>query len=179
MLDFFGHSRVHPMAEAYFTQAPIRFGDYIAKLAVVPVAPAQASLSDRDIGVAKDPNALRTATVNYLRDHDAEYEIRVQLCTDLKKMPVENASKEWREDESPYRTVARLHLPQQDAFSNARRTYIDEALSFCPTHSLAAHRPLGSIMRARMKAYPVMSHLRRQTNGKSLTEPRSIDEVPA
>ena len=26
-LDFFGHSRVHPLAEAYFTQAPIRYGD--------------------------------------------------------------------------------------------------------------------------------------------------------
>ncbi len=48
-LDFFGHSRVHPMAEAYFTQAPIRYGDYLAKLAVVPVAPAQTG-ARRDVG---------------------------------------------------------------------------------------------------------------------------------
>ena len=26
-MDFFGHSHVHPLAEAYFTQAPIRYGD--------------------------------------------------------------------------------------------------------------------------------------------------------
>ena len=65
-LDFFGHSRVHPLAEAYFSQAPIRYGDYVAKLAVVPVAPAQEALSDTKIDASDDPDALRTATVQYL-----------------------------------------------------------------------------------------------------------------
>ena len=176
-LDFFGHSRVHPMAEAYFTQAPIRYGDYIAKLAVVPVASAQCALAstrvDRD-----DPNALRTATVSYLREHDAEFEIRVQLCTDLDRMPVEDASVEWPENESPYRTVARLRLPRQEAFSPARRAFVD-GLSFCVSHSLEEHRPLGSIMRARLRAYPVMSRLRREINGTALCEPASVEAVPA
>ena len=176
-LDFFGHNRVHPMAEAYFTQAPIRYGDYVAKLAVVPVAPAQRRLAgtavDRD-----DPTALRTATVGYLRDNDAEFEIRVQLCTKLDTMPVEDASVEWPEEESPCRTVARLRLPKQGAFSPARRAFVD-GLSFCVSHSLADHRPLGSIMRARLRAYPVMSRLRQKTNGAALREPVSIEEVPA
>ena len=176
-LDFFGHSRVHPMAEAYFTQAPIRYGDYVAKLAVVPVAPAQRGLDGTAVDLA-DPNALRTATVGYLRDHDAEFEIRVQLCTDLETMPVEDASVEWPEEESPYRTVARLRLPRQDAFSPARRAFVD-GLAFCVSHSLSAHRPLGSIMRARLRAYPVMSRLRRETNGLTLHEPASVDVVPA
>ena len=176
-LDFFGHSRVHPMAEAYFTQAPIRYGDYVAKLAVVPVASAQQALAETSINL-DDANALRTATVDYLRDHDAEFEVRVQLCTDLDTMPVEDASVEWPEDESPYRTVARLSLPRQDAFSPARRTFVDD-LSFCVSHSLAAHRPLGSIMRARLRAYPAMSRLRRQTNGVALQEPTTLTEVPA
>ena len=175
--DFFGHSRVHPLAEAYFTQAPIRYGDYLAKLAVVPVAPAQRALDGTEVD-ADDPNALRTATVSYLRDHDAEFEIRVQLCTNLDRMPVEDASVEWPEQESPYRTVARLRLARQEAFNEARRTFVDN-LSFCVSHSLSAHRPLGSIMRARLRAYPEMSRLRRQTNAVPLREPVSIDEVPA
>lgn len=175
-LDFFGHSRVHPMAEAYFTQAPIRYGDYVAKLAVVPVAPAQRALDGTAVDL-RDPDALRTATVGYLRDHDAEFEIRVQLCTDLDTMPVENASVEWSEEQSPYRTVARLRLPRQEAFSLARRAFVDN-LSFCVSHGLSAHRPLGSIMRARMRAYPVMSRLRRETNGVALLEPISIGDVP-
>ena len=44
---------------------------------------------------------------------------------------------------------------------------------------LAAHRPLGSIQRARLAAYPHMARARLQANGRSLAEPRSIEEVPA
>lgn len=176
-LDFFGHSRVHPLAEAYFTQAPIRYGDYLAKLAVVPVSATQRALDGTSVDLG-DPDALRTATVDYLREHNAEFEVRVQLCTDLKTMPVEDASVEWPETQSPYRTVARLHLPRQDAFSSARRDFVD-GLSFCVSHSLAAHRPLGSIMRARLRAYPAMSRLRREANGLALREPISLNEVPA
>ncbi|KAB0676222.1 catalase family protein [Aureimonas leprariae] len=176
-LDFFGHSRVHPMAEAYFTQAPMRYGSYVAKIAVVPVAPTQRGLARKAID-HDDPDALRTATVSYLRDNDAEFEIRVQLCTDLDTMPVEDASVEWPEEQSPYRTVARLRLPRQEAYSEARREFVDN-LSFSVSHCLADHRPLGSVQRARLRAYPEMARLRRETNGVAVREPVSIDEVPA
>jgi len=178
-LDVFGHPRIHPLAEAYFSQAPIRYGDYVAKLAAVPVSPAQVALGDDALDTAHDDNALRTATVNYLRDHAAVFDIRVQLCTDLKTMPVENANTEWSEEESPYQTVARLTLPRQEAYSEARKDYVDRDLSFSPAHALAAHRPLGSIMRARLRAYPELSRWRRAANGRPLTEPRSLEEVPA
>ena len=175
-LDFFGHSRVHPLAEAYFTQAAIRYGDHVAKLAVVPVSAAQRGLDGTSVDL-DDPDGLRTATVGFLREHDAEFEVRVQLCTDLRAMPVEDASVEWPEERSPYRTVARLRLPRQEAFSPARRAFVD-GLSFSVAHSLAAHRPLGSVMRARLRAYPVMARLRREANGVGVGEPGSVEEVP-
>ncbi len=178
-LDFFGSPHVHPLGEAYFSQAPIRYGNYIAKLAIVPIAPEQVALENTKIDPSKDPNALRTATVNYLREHDAIFEIRIQLCANLETMPVENATTEWKESESPYQPVARLTFPRQEAYSDARRDYADQNLSFCMSHSLAAHRPLGSIMRARLRAYPEMSAHRREMNGKPLIEPKSIAEVPA
>jgi hypothetical protein len=177
-LDFFGHPRLHPLAEAYFTQAPIRYGDFIAKLAVVPVTPAQRALAEKALDTS-DRDALRVATVGFLREQDAVFEVRVQLCTDLERMPIEDASVEWSEAESPYRTVATLTLPRQDAYTEARRDYVDESLSFCVTHSLAAHRPLGGVMRARMAAYPAMSRLRGEANGRRLVEPRGVEEVPA
>lgn len=179
-LDFFGDSRIHPLAEAYYSQAPLRYGNYIAKLEVVPVAAAQKELAADDVKVDgdKDPNALRTATVGYLREHDAEFEVRVQLCTDLEKMPIEDATKEWSEEASPYLPVARIRLPRQEAYSEARQHYVD-GLSFSPGHTLEAHRPLGSIMRARLAAYPAMSTIRRQGNHDPLGEPTSIDQVPA
>jgi hypothetical protein len=175
-LDFLGHPPRHPLAEAYFTQAAIRYGDHIAKLGIFPVSPRLLELANID--PAKDPDALRTATVAYFRQHPAEYEVRVQLCTDLVRMPVEDASVEWPEGESSYRSVARLVLPVQEACGPARRRYMDEELSFCPSHALAAHRPLGSIMRARMRAYPALSAWRRARNGSAGTEPRTLDEVP-
>ncbi len=179
-LDFFGSSRIHPLAEAYYSQAAIRYGTYIAKLAVVPVAPAQKELAENNVEVDgdKDPNALRTATVSYLRDNDAEFDVRVQLCMDLDQMPVEDASVDWDQEKSPYLTVAKLRIPKQDAYSPARQQYVD-SLSFSVAHCLEAHRPLGSLMRARLVAYPAMAELRRQGNHEPTSEPTSIDDVPA
>ncbi len=175
-LDFVGHRPRHPLAEPYFTQVPIRYGDHVAKLGVFPVLPGMTALPDID--PTRDPDALRTATAAWFRRHAAEFEIRVQLCTDPERMPIEDASAEWDEAESPYRPVARLIFPAQDACSPPRRRHVDDALSFCPSHSLAAHKPLGSIMRARLRAYPAISAWRRGRNGMPLTEPRSLDEVP-
>ncbi len=179
-LDFFGDSRIHPLAEAYFSQAPLRYGKYIAKLAVTPTSPKQKQLADDNVEVDsyKDPNALRTATVSYLRENDAEFDVQIQLCTDLKKMPVENANVDWKQEDSSYITVARIRLPKQEAYSEARQKYI-EALSFSPAHSLAAFRPLGSIMRARLQAYPVQARIRREGNHEPMAEPASVSEVPA
>ncbi len=180
MLNFAGDSRIHPLAEAYYSQAPLRYGDFIAKLALVPVGAAQRALAEQHVKVDgdKDPNALRTASVGFLNENEAEFEVRIQLCTDLDKMPVEDANKEWSEADSPYQPVARIRLPRQDAYSEARQQYV-EALSFSPAHSLEAHRPLGSIMRARLQAYPTLSSIRRTGNNQPLEEPTSIDAVPA
>jgi hypothetical protein len=52
-----------------------KFGEAVRVSHVVPVAPAQRALDGTSMDL-DDPNALRTATVGYLRDHDAEFEIR-------------------------------------------------------------------------------------------------------
>ena len=53
-----------------------------------------------------------------------------------------------------------------------------EALSFAPGHALAAHRPLGSVMRARLRAYQELGPARRRENGDPVREPRAISEIP-
>jgi len=97
---------------------------------------------------------------------------------DLERMPVEDASVRWPENESSYLSVARLALPKQEAYSPARQPYFDDVLAFRPAHALEAHRPLGSIMRARLKTYAALSAFRHGRNGTPEREPRSIDEVP-
>ncbi len=177
-LDFFGHPPIHPLAETYHSQAPLRFGDYVAKVAAFPAAPEQLALAETSLPVATDPDALRHATVAFLRDHGATYELRAQLCGDLAAMPVEDASVIWPESESPYVTVARITLPAQDAYGPARQAFMDDAMSFRPAHSLAAHRPLGSLMRARLQTYAALSDFRHTRNGVAPQEPETLADVP-
>jgi hypothetical protein len=177
-LDFFGHPKLHPLVEAYYSQAPIRWGDYFGKLAFIPDTDALRALAQQDLPL-DDKNALRTAVVEWFAMHPAEFAVAVQLCTDLDGMPVENADKEWSEDENPYLTVGRLVIPPQDAWTEARQDFVDEDLSFSPSHSLAAHRPLGSIMRARMHVYEVLGRRRREVNGRPTAEPSDIAQMPA
>lgn len=173
-MDFFGHPKLNPLTETYYSQCPIRYGDYIAKLRARPVSVAQA---DQPLEIT-DPNGLRTAVAGAFAGRAVEFAIGVQLCTDLTQMPVEDARAKWSQEESPYREVARLTLPSQDAWSSATPA-MEDRLSFCPSHSLAAHRPLGSIMRARMRVYDAMADKRRQLNGTTAAEPRSADELSA
>ncbi|WP_020117028.1 hypothetical protein [Streptomyces canus] len=91
---------------------------------------------------------------------------------------MEDASVLWPEDLSPHQIVAVLHLPAQDAYSDARR-YADDVLSFSPWHALEAYRRLGSIMRSRRAAYSASSAFRHRFNGIEPQEPSDIKELPA
>jgi hypothetical protein len=177
-LRFFGRPPQHPASEIYYSQAPVRYGDYIAKLAIFPTPETLAAIGDPALATSHDDEAARHALQAYYAQHTGTYEVRVQLCTDLQTMPVEDAAVVWSEVQSPYRTVARLVLPPQEAYSEARRQYMDERLAFNPVHALQAHRPLGSIMRVRTKVYLQAQDFRQQANGVVPAEPRSHAEVP-
>ena len=173
-----GRPPVHPVSHPYFSQAPVRYGDYIAKVAAYPTGQTLAAIGDPKVDTSQDKDAFRHAMTVFFARHGAEFDIRVQLCTNLDTMPVEDASVQWPEEQSPYRTVARLSLPVQDAFSDGRRQYFEKRLSFNPIHALEEHRPLGGVQRARMKVYLQMQGFRQQSNGVAPAEPRSLGEVP-
>ncbi len=175
---FFGHTKRHPLADAYFSQAALRWGDHVAKIAVFPVSPGLVARIDETLDTSTDPDAFRHALVDWFRTREAVFELRVQLCTDLDQMPVENASVVWPESESAYRTVASITLPAQDAYGAARQAFFDERMSFQPAHSLAAHRPLGSLMRARLATYQALSDYRHGRTGEAQVEPDGIDAIP-
>lgn len=177
-LKFFGRPPLHPLGHPYYTQVPVRYGDYIAKVAAYPTAATLAAVGDPNVDTRVDDNAFRDTLMTYFSRGGAEFDVRVQLCTDLTTMPVEDAVVEWPEDQSPYRTVARLTLPAQDAYTEARRRYFDERLAFNPWHALAAHRPLGSVNRARLQPYEAAQDARQRENGVAPAEPRSHAEVP-
>jgi hypothetical protein len=123
--------------------------------AKVRVAPVQA-FADRVVRRALDLNSadevFRPALVAELRERPYEFDIQVQLCTDLAQMPVEKVTVRWPETLSPYVTVAKLRLPQQDIGGEDNLERMD-ATSMTPWRVTEAHRPLGNIMRARKEAY--------------------------
>lgn len=167
----------HLLGETFFTTAAHRYGDYIAKISAVPVSENLIPLIGKHIKI-DNHSTLRDLTVEFFRENGAEYELRTQLCTSLERMPVEDASVVWPEDESQYQPIAKITIPPQDAYSPARRVYVDEVLSFSSWNCIPEHRPLGSIQRVRLKAYETSSRFRHEMNQQPRVEPRSIDEMP-
>jgi catalase len=178
LLKNFGHLQTNVLGETFSTIVPVRYGDYIAKICLEPESENLKERLHKHVG-GGGHSPLRDAVVEFFKTEEAVWAVKVQLCKDLTAMPVEDASVLWPEDVSPFRTVAYLTAGPQDAYSAARRTFVDERLSFNPWHALEAHRPLGNIMRARKRAYALSSAYRHETNGQTATEPRSIQELPA
>ncbi len=176
-LDFFGHAKVHPLGEAQYSQVPFRYGDYVAKMGVFPDSPALEQYLDKEIEL-KTPEALREASVAFFKTNPAEYSLRIQLNADTEEMPIEDATAHWAESLSQYQEVARLTLPVQEAWDREKDAYFED-LSFDPHHTLAAHRPMGSINRARLAVYPAMSARRHSENNRPEIVPTSTSQVPA
>jgi hypothetical protein len=166
-----GQPMTNPLGETFYTQTPFRYGAYIAKFSLAPISPSLTALTNAPVRLAGKPNGLRAAIIDHFRAHDAEWELRVQLRTNAQTMPVEDASVPWPETESPYLPVARLTVPRQPAWSEQRAAQADDGLAFSPWHGLAAHRPLGSINRARRDAYPQSAQFRGQHTGCPMHEP--------
>jgi len=167
-----GHPEDHILGETFFSQAPIRYGDYIAKVAVAPVSAELVALANAPLNVNGKPNGLRDAVRAFFTARGAVWELRVQLCTDLKAMPVEDSSIAWPEDKSPYVAVARIIAQRQDTWSDVNITAIDDGLSFSPWHGIMEHQPLGSIMRVRKAAYKASADFRGGRNGCPMYQPR-------
>ncbi len=170
-----GEPATDPLGESYFAQVPMRFGDYIAKISVVPVSPELTALKGHHIEIGEDPIALRKAMISYFAFNGGEWEVRAQLCTDLDKMPIEDADAVWSEDESPYVTVARITVPAQEAWTDEKSVAIDDNMSFSPWHCLESHRPLGSIMRVRKNAYEASRQFRQSHGNAEATPAQSAD----
>ncbi|MFZ6708804.1 catalase family protein [Undibacterium sp. TC9W] len=173
-----GHPETHILGETFFSKTPVLFGPYMAKICIAPVSTNLTELAGAELNVNGKPNGLRDAVIDFFKDNIAEWEVRVQLCTDLASMPVEDASVVWPEDISPYLPVARIIMQPQLAWSEQRSKAVDDNMSFNPWHGIAAHRPIGSIMRARKAAYDMSTKFRAAHNGLQMNEPENLDNFP-
>lgn len=170
-------SQHHILGETYHSMAALRYGNYIAKISVAPESESVKQLTGIPMQIQED-SGIRDLVQDFFKRNTADYVIRAQLCTNLDRMPVEDAAVLWDEDESPHQVIGTLHFPKQQTFSPARRVYSDDVLSFNPWHGVKEHQPLGSIMRVRMQVYERSCCFRHYMNTQPRTEPNHIDDMP-
>ena len=111
-------------ATTYFTALPLRFGDRAAKLSL-------AAHEKADGKNGRTPDFLHDELAARLAKGPVHYDLRVQFFADEKSTPIEDASVEWQ---TPWTTIARLTLPQQEMESPAGRALAErvEQFSFDP-----------------------------------------------
>jgi hypothetical protein len=141
----------------YWSTTPYLFGPGRAvKYIVRPSSPQKS--------VKPDPltdNYLQEALRTRLEHAEASFDFLIQFQKDGRTMPIEDAMVEWNEHDSPYVPVARIRIPQQDILEAGRMQRCEE-VAFNPWHSLTAHRPLGSLNRARREIYTAMAAFRHE-----------------
>ena len=173
-----GAPNTHPLGETYYTQVPLRHGGYIAKLSIAPISTNLTELAGSKVATSGRPDALREELAQVLIEQDSVWELRVQLCTDLETMPVEDTSVVWDEKESPYVAVARLTVPAQLGWERGLSEHQEQAIAYSPWHGLAAHQPIGGVNRARKPTYERSVQYRGERNGCPVHELRAIEDLP-
>jgi hypothetical protein len=156
------------LTEIYWSGAAYKLGPRAIKFSMRPCTLGEGEMPD-------DPSDdyLREELRASLAGSDACFDFMVQFQGDPDDYPIEKASVEWDEEESPFVPVGRLRIPKIDyddpATSQraAREEAYCEKLSFTPWHASPEHRPLGHINRARKAVY------------QASREHRSVDDYVA
>ena len=170
------HKPINLLLSTYWTMGAVRHGDYVAKVRVAPVQSFADRVVQREIDFDSAGQVFRPALVAELRERPYEFDIQVQLSTDLERMPVEKTTVVWSESLSPFVTVAKLRIPQQDIGGEDNFEKMDKT-SMSAWRVTEQHRPLGNIMRSRKEVYRQSSILRHQANNQERKEPKNLAEV--
>lgn len=120
---------------------------------------------------------LRQSMAAGLATTAVEFDLTLQLQTDPRRMPLENAGMEWPESLSPFIPVAKIRVPAQ-VFTSPEQTKFARELSYNPWHALPEHRPLGNQNRARLLIYSSLSRLRQSMNREQHVEPDGSERFP-
>ncbi len=133
------------LTETFWSAAPIACGPYAVRVRLRPEG-------SRGDGA---PERLADDVASRITRGPVELALELQFFVDEAKTPIEDGSVEWDEAAAPYVKVARLEIPKQDPASDEGLALAErvEAAKLDPWSGLAAHRPLGAIMRARGAAY--------------------------
>ena len=152
---------VNPLEADYFSMVPSKLGSEQMKFRATPCPGGKFA----NASTTKD--RLRENLTGTLTTSSACFLFQVQTRTRPDLMPIEDPTIEWREKDSPFRTVAEISIPMQQP----EQGEACEAVSFNPWNGLQDHRPLGGISRVRKEVYQTISRLRHEINKQTRVEP--------
>jgi hypothetical protein len=101
----------------------------------------------------------------------------VQIPTDNTKMPLDEPL-EWKEQDSPFITVARISIPQQN-INSAQQRELCEQLSFNPWNANPELSPLSGDKPVRKAVYQTITRIRQNDKGRDENEPKRFNLSPS
>ena len=153
-------ARQHPSSHLdipYWSTTPYLFGPGRAVKYIVKPCSERTSVLPSPL----TDDYLAEALTAHLAESDACFDFLIQFQTDAIRMPIEDATVEWPERDSPYVPVAKIRIPRQPIDDGAGAVAC-EKFAFNPWNCLTEHRPLGNLNRARRDIYRAMSTFREQ-----------------
>jgi catalase len=144
-----------PFDIRYWSTTPYAFGDHRAvKYSAKPCS----GISSKQPSTLSE-NYLADNMQQHLAQAPACFDFMLQFQTNDEDMPLEDASVIWNEDDSPFQTVARVHIQNQDFRSPEAMTACED-IAFNPWQSLPEHEPLGRMNQVRKRIYSIISKMR-------------------
>jgi hypothetical protein len=155
---------------AYDSALPLKFGPYAVHFALKPLASPEPGAEP-----GKTPEYLKEELEARLERGPVVYEFGAHFYRDEARTPIEDATREWSEEDAPFVPLARLTLPRQSPSSARGRLIAErvERMSFDVWHTTEDFRPLGNLMRARRVAY----RLSTEERGIAPEPASAIDEL--
>ncbi len=174
MQGLYARMNTNPLEVRYWSCVPFLLDEGQAmKFSVKP-------LSKKKTKIPWNPpdDWLRQSMANTLSQTEVELEFSLQLQTNPRRMPIEDASIEWPERLSSFVPVAKVTIPRQ-SFDSPEQSVFARQLSYNPWHAISAHRPLGNQNRARREIYFELSRLRQTMSKESHLEPTGSEVFPS
>ena len=162
-------NQTSPLDVGYFSTTPYVYKDKIVKFCVKPKSKYKSDLPKR-----LTYNYLSENMQKHLIDNEAIFDFYIQIQTNTDLMPIDDASIEWDEKESPFIKIGKIIIPRQ-WFISDNRSEMGENLSFSPGHCSVEHRPVGDINLARVEIYRQLSEFRHKRNDRWCIEPTIED----
>ncbi|MFZ6655781.1 LodA/GoxA family CTQ-dependent oxidase [Undibacterium sp. TJN19] len=160
------------LTTTYWAILPFKAGEkHYVKYRLEPVTPPENVPNDENDYLAVD-------MCNRLAKREYQFRFMVQLRTNPKTMPLDEATVEWPEKESPFVHVATLILPQQDVSVRGQSEY-GQGLAFNIWRVPPVQAPVGSIAEARKVVYAAGARARHEANGQGTQDPSEPRTPPA